>query len=165
MGNLETFLFYPFADFTQRAVGEKPYPMTSQFVAPAGDYLGFKIISINPISWSEGAINPSDDSGLSDIFTVFEASVRLVGYGDSALTKVQSIVHGFRERNLRKILVDKDIAYFGHSPVRDTSFGYDDKIEIRYETVIQFRFIQGGTDRGIDPSIIETANGVDSTYN
>lgn len=164
MGELELFLFYPFADFCQQAIKEKPYPMTAKFVAPVGDYLGFKIMEIAPISWAEGTSNGNAGTGLKDTFTTYEATVRLSAYGDSALTKIQSLVCGLRDRSLTKIFKDKDIAYFGHTAVRDTSFGYADKIEIRYEVAISFRFIQGGRDRGEDPSYIE-GTGVEGTYN
>lgn len=160
----EDFMFLPISDYIFKAIGERVFPLDANFISPEGDYITVKVAQIKEISWGDGNSYAQEDTGLKVYQTIYEADVRIVGYGNSAMGKLQSIVQGFREKNLTKILRDKDIACFKHLPVRDTSFGFDDKIEIRYETICSFRFIQSGEDRGDDPSYIETA-GVTATYN
>lgn len=162
--NLEEFLFIPISDFIFKAIEERPYLMNRKFVAPSGDYIGVRVAEINPISWSESARSNSGEDGLEDVYTIYEAHIRIIGFGESGLTKVHSICQGFREKQLLKILQAKDLAYFKHLPPRDTSYRYLDTVEERYETICSIRFVQGGRDRGTDPSYIETA-GTTATYN
>ena len=161
---IQEYLYIPLSDFILQAVDERPYLMNSRFMAPSGDYIGVRIEFISPISWSEGARELPTVDGLEDVYTIYEAHVRIAGFGDTALTKIQSICQGFREKVLLKNLKSKGIVYFDHSPARDTSIAYMDKIEARAETICSLRFIQGGKDRGTDPSIIEQS-GVTATYN
>lgn len=162
--DLQEFIFIPLSDFILGAVGERPYLMNKHFTAPSGDYIAVRIAEISPISWSESYRQNSGDDGLDTVYTTYETQVRIVGFGESSMTKVQSICQGFREKQLLKNLSSKGIHYFDHLPVRDTSVRYMDKIEERYETICSLRFTQGGEDRGTDPSYIETA-GASATYN
>ena len=161
--DLTEFIFIPLSDFIFKAIGERPYLMNSAFNGKDGDYIACKIVEIPIISWSEGARTNSGTDGRDVVYTTYEAIVRIVAYGDSALTKIQSICQAFREKRLLKILQEKNIAYSTHNPARDTSFQYLDKVEIRYETLCTLRFVQGGIDRGDDPSYIEKA-GATATY-
>lgn len=161
--DLTNFIFIPLSDFILQAIGERPYPMEEAYNAPSTDYVACQIVEIPIISSTDGARTNSGVDGRDIVYTTYEAIIRIVGYGSNSLSKIQSICQAFREKRMLQILRDKNIAYSTHTPARNTSFGYTDKIEVRWETLCTLRFVQGGIDRGDDPSYIEKA-GTTATY-
>lgn len=161
--NLDEFLFIPISDFILAAVGERPRYMDEEFNPPAGEYCAVKIELISPIAWGNSAYDSDQNGAVVD--TTFEATVRIVAVGKNSMTKAQVISASLRDKNLlRTTLRPHGIAYFNSTPVRDTSISWLDKRERRYELLCQFRFIQGGPEKGEAPSSIETFGGADGTY-
>jgi len=161
---LEEFLFNPVSDFILVAIQERPYLMDEDFNPPCGDYVAVKIETINPIAWGNSAYD-TDSNGVYHNYTTYETTMRILAIGKNAITKAQVISCSLRDKNLlRNTLRPKGVAYFNSTPVRDTSISWLDKREKRYEFLCQFRFIQGGPEKGEAPFTIETFEGATGSY-
>lgn len=161
--NLDEFLFIPISDFILSSVGERPRYMDENFNPPVGEYCAVKIEMISPLSWCNSAYEIDQDGAVNN--TTFEATVRIVAVGKNSMTKAQVIATCLRDKNLlRTTLRPHGIAYFNSTPVRDTSISWLDKRERRYELLAQFRFIQGGAEKGEAPYSIENFGGASGSY-
>lgn len=160
---LDEFLFIPLSDFILAATGSRPRLMDETFNPPEGEYCAVKIEMISPLSWANSAYEADTESAVNN--TTFEATVRILAVGKNSLTRAQVIACSLRDKNLlRNTLRPHGIAYFNSTPVRDTSISWLDKRERRYEFLCQFRFIQGGEEKGTPPSSIETFGGATGSY-
>jgi hypothetical protein len=161
---LDEFIFIPVSDFILASVGERPRLMDENFNPPAGSYCAVKIEQIAPIAWGNSAYDADTDQVYHN-YTTFEATVRILAIGKDSLTKAQVIACSLRDKNLlRNTLRPKGLAYFNSTSVRDTSTSWLDKRERRYEFLCQFRFIQGGPEKGDAPFTIETFGGATGSY-
>lgn len=167
MDELEIYLYKAFHDFISLCnESEKVYLLDSNVNPPKGPYMGVKVDAITPVSWATGEETiPTDITGLTEFYSSYVGRILLVSYGDNALSRMQKVATGLRERNTTKPLKDKGVAYSGSSQVVDISAPVDGtKIEKRATMTVNINFVQGGSDRGDETSgVIDEAN-VEGTY-
>lgn len=147
---------------------EKHYLLDSNFEAPVGDYSASKVMVLEPISWTSGAVTtPTDDTGVVSYESTYKAIVQLTFFGDNSFGRAQSVASGFREKQVRrKLIIDGvRLGYSKTTPVRDVSTPIDNtKIEERARFSVELFVVIGGADRGDDPSVIETVTTLTGNY-
>lgn len=168
MDDLEIALYKIFHDFIKNCRSSEDIRLLDSNVPlPNGPFMGVKVDTITPVSWATGErTDPTGTSGLVAYSSTYVGTLLLIAYGDAALTRLQSVAVGLREKNTRAPLSDNGVAYVRSSPVVDISSAVDGtKIEKRATMTIDFNFVQGGDDRGGGSSVIETVTTPSGTYN
>lgn len=151
-------IYKTFFDFVKLVLpNEKPFKRDSRFNAPKGPYCTIKIIETQPISWARGYLaKPTDETGLQDSFSTYKGVVSFSFYGEKAFSRAQAVANSFQFRQLKQVLRDNGIGYQRHTPVRDATRGIDgERMEQGATFSCSFFFVQGGSDTGASPSVIE----------